>query len=98
MYRSVVFLKIKVIPRSSVNKLEIHSYKDGLVIGKIKIMVPPVDGKANSAVIKYLSDLLDIPKYKITIHYGITSKNKTIKITDVDDDKFSRLVDQLTLL
>lgn len=67
---------VKVIPNSS--KCEISG-----IIGaglKIKLDVPPVEGKANEKCIKILSKLLDVPKTAITIVSGETCKNKILFI------------------
>jgi uncharacterized protein (TIGR00251 family) len=47
---------------------------------RIKIAAPPVKGKANKELIDYLSHLLDIPKDRLEIVKGNTSKNKLISI------------------
>jgi len=67
---------IKVIPRSSRNK--ITELPDGSL--KVKLTTAPVDGKANEALIKFLCKHFDVPKSKIKIVKGLTSKNKTIQI------------------
>jgi len=45
-------LHIKVVPRASKN--EIQGLHDGAL--KIRLTTPPVDGKANQALIKFLSN------------------------------------------
>ncbi len=47
---------------------------------KIRIKEKAVDGKANKAITEYLSDLLKIPKRRIEIVSGFTSKLKIIQI------------------
>lgn len=47
---------------------------------KIKIKAPPVDGKANEAIIEYLSEILKLPKSKIRLLKGNTSKYKQFQI------------------
>lgn len=71
-----VKLSVKVVPNSS--KCEIVGViEDSL---KIKLDVPPVEGKANEKCIKFLSKLLGTPKTSITIISGETSKNKILFI------------------
>jgi uncharacterized protein (TIGR00251 family) len=48
---------------------------------KIRLHAPPVDGKANEALISYLADMLDVPKNAVTITHGHTGKRKIIEIT-----------------
>jgi hypothetical protein len=47
---------------------------------KLAITAPPVDGKANQAVIEYLSDLFRVPKSSVVIVSGETGRNKVIAI------------------
>lgn len=70
-------LKIKVIPRSSKNEV-VGLMADGTL--KIKLTAAPVEGKANAALIKLLSDHFRVPKKDITIVQGEQSKLKLIEI------------------
>lgn len=47
---------------------------------KIKIKAPPVDGEANLALIRFLSQQLGIPQKNFTLLHGQTGKNKLIEI------------------
>jgi len=69
-------LGIKVIPNSS--KCEICGVLDENL--KIKLDVPPVEGKANEKLVKFLSKSLGVPKTTISIVSGETSKNKIVFI------------------
>ena len=70
-------IKIRVLPRSSRNEV-VGEMADGTL--KVKLTAPPIDGKANEALIKLLADYLDVSKSKIKIVAGATSKNKTVEI------------------
>ncbi len=67
--------KIKVIPNSSKNEI-IEKMSDGTI--KIKLKAPPIDGKANEELIKFLAKEWKIPKNNIEIKSGKTSKNKIL--------------------
>ena len=69
-------LNIKVIPNAS--KCEVVGFIDNVL--KIRLDVPPVDGKANEKCIKFLSKLLDVPKTSISIVSGEKSRTKVIFI------------------
>jgi len=47
---------------------------------KVRVSLPPEDGKANGALITLLAKFLDIPKSSIRIAAGETSRLKTIQI------------------
>lgn len=70
-------IKIRVLPRSSRNEV-VGEMADGTL--KVKLTAPPVDGRANEALIKLLADYLDVNKSKIKIVTGAANKNKTVAI------------------
>lgn len=72
-------LKIKVTPRGSKTGI-LGTLPDGTI--RIKLTAPPVDGAANEALIKFIAEEYKIPKTKITIKSGQTSRIKTILIAD----------------
>jgi uncharacterized protein len=48
---------------------------------KIALTAPPVDGKANEALIAFLADALRLPRARIAIAAGLTSRTKMVRIT-----------------
>ena len=77
-----IVLHIKISPNAKKN--EIIKTEEGI---KIKITALPIDGKANKAVIEFLSKTLKIPKTYIQIIKGETSKEKTILFKNVTAEK-----------
>ena len=69
-------LNIRVIPNASKTEL---AGRDGS-IWKIRLAAPPVDGKANEALIRFLADELDVAPSMIKILKGQGSKLKTIEV------------------
>lgn len=59
---------------------------------KIKIAAPAVDGKANQALIHFLSKSLGISQADITIVRGHTSRSKIIQIPQSAETKLRQLV------
>ncbi|WP_026732186.1 DUF167 domain-containing protein [Fischerella sp. PCC 9605] len=68
--------KVKVKPNSKVQKIE--EVADGSLIVYLKS--PPVDGKANEELIQVLAEKFDVPKSRIRIKSGLSSRNKLIEI------------------
>ncbi len=69
-------LLIYVQPKGS--KTRLIGTHDGML--KVGVAAPPVDGKANKELVKYLSKCLKIPKSDITISSGLQSRRKTLTI------------------
>ncbi|MBS4168639.1 DUF167 domain-containing protein [Parachlamydia sp. AcF125] len=73
-------LSIKVIPNSS--KKGIAGWENHKL--KLHISAAPEKGKANEAVIKFLSKFLGIRQQHIQIIQGETSRHKLIQIEGMD--------------
>lgn len=69
-------ISIRVIPNAS--KTEVAG-KEGAT-WKIRLAAPPVEGKANEALVEFLSDSLDVAKSSINIIRGQSSKQKIVEI------------------
>ena len=54
---------------------------------KLAITAPPVDGKANQAVVEFLAELFDVGKSSIVIVSGETGRNKRIAIRGVSAER-----------
>ncbi len=77
-----IILKVRIVPRAS---------KDGIqgIMGdalKVRIQAPPVEGKANAYLIKFLSKHWKIPRASIEILSGKTGRNKRIRILYPTDE------------
>ena len=55
---------------------------DGRV--KIAIQSPPVDGRANAALLDFLRRKLDVPKSRIELVRGQTDRRKTVRILGME--------------
>lgn len=75
-----VAARVRVIPRSKHTTLA-GVRGDCLVV---KLTAPPVDNRANSALVEFLADLLDVPASAVQIVTGGASREKTVKVAGVD--------------
>jgi uncharacterized protein (TIGR00251 family) len=72
-------LNVRVVPRSERDEI-VGVYGEAL---KIRINAPPVDGKANDRLARFLSTQLEIPASRIKIIRGMTSREKQLLITGI---------------
>lgn len=49
---------------------------------KIRLNSPPIDGRANQALIQFLAKCFDVPKRQINLLRGEKSRHKTVVIID----------------
>ncbi len=71
-------MKVYVQPKSSKNEV-VGPYRDGI---KVKVTAPPVEGKANEALIKFLAKEFKISASSVEILKGHNSREKMIMIKD----------------
>ena len=67
-------LTLRLIPRAAKNAIQ-GEHGDAL---KIRLCAPPVDGAANAALIEFLSDTLSLPRARIRLLSGHTSRTKRV--------------------
>lgn len=73
-------LSVQVVPNAK--KSEVAGLLDDAL--KIRLQAQPIEGQANEALIRYLSDLLEIPKSAVVITRGHTGKRKTVELHAAD--------------
>ena len=73
--KKIIKFKIKVIANSSSESID---FCDEII--KIKIKAPAIEGRANKAIVEYLSKTAGVAKSKVTIVNGHKSSIKTICI------------------
>jgi uncharacterized protein len=76
-------LALRITPRASKNEI-VEILSDGTV--KVHLTAPPVDGKANEALLKFLAEVLDVPLSHLDIVAGMGGRDKLISVTDMDAD------------
>jgi uncharacterized protein (TIGR00251 family) len=74
-----IILKVYLQPKASKNEV-VGPYRDGI---KIKVTAPPIEGKANEALIRLLGKELGISLSSIEIIKGHHSREKTLKVLGV---------------
>lgn len=71
-----LLLRVRVQPRASRDELA-ETLGDQL---KIRITAPPVDGKANDHLIRFLAKMFGVPKGQVYLESGFTGRNKQLRI------------------
>lgn len=59
---------------------------------KIRLAAPPVDGKANKALIDFVADRLSLPKSSVILKSGQTSRRKMLEVVAAPGDAAQRLL------
>ncbi|MFZ4538146.1 DUF167 domain-containing protein [Propionivibrio sp.] len=59
---------------------------------KIRLAAPPVDGKANAALIGFVADRLGLAKSAVSLKSGQTSRRKVLEVSAAPADTAQRLL------
>lgn len=74
-----ITFSVRVRPRASRSALA--GEIDGAL--GIRLAAPPVDGAANEELIRLLSSVFSVPRSRISIISGLSSRNKVVRIEGV---------------
>ncbi len=77
-----LLLRLHVQPRAA--KSEIAGMLGDAL--KIRLAAPPVDGKANRALLDFLADRLQVPKNAVTLKSGESSRQKSVLVRGVKEE------------
>jgi hypothetical protein len=71
-----VILRVRVIPRASGDA--IAGVRDGALL--VRVSAPPVEGRANEALVRLLSRRLEVPRSRIEVVAGLSARTKRVRI------------------
>jgi len=60
------------------------------VAWKLDLTAPPVEGKANEECVRLLAEVVGVPRARVRIVTGLTSRSKVVEIEGVTEEEFSR--------
>jgi len=83
-------LSVRVVPRS--NRNEIGGSRGERVV--VRVTAPPVDGKANAAACKVIAEAVGIPRSRVTVIRGATSRDKLLGLEGVSAEELERALDE----
>jgi uncharacterized protein (TIGR00251 family) len=77
--RAVGDLHIRVQPRAK--RDEVVGERGGAIV--IRLAAPPVDGKANQALVAFVAKAASVPRSRVEIVRGQTSRDKVVRVEGV---------------
>jgi uncharacterized protein (TIGR00251 family) len=86
-----VSFSVRLQPRAKKNQVS------GELGGALKVAVtaPPIEGRANEALIRFLAELLKVARSSVTIAAGASSRNKVIRIEGMTPEQVRSRLDVL---
>jgi len=59
---------------------------------KLALAAPPVDGKANDECVRFFAEFAKVPRSRVRILMGLTSRTKVIELEGVSQEILDRLL------
>ena len=81
-------IEIRLKPNARQNSIDIGD--DGVL--HVRVNAPPIEGRANAALIELLAETLDVPKSCLSIKRGAASKNKVIAVPGMTKEEALRRI------
>jgi uncharacterized protein (TIGR00251 family) len=72
----VATLSVRVVPRAS--KEGVAGFERGIV--RLRLSAPPVEGKANEALTRFLAKALGVPRGRVTLVAGERGRSKIVRV------------------
>jgi hypothetical protein len=72
-------VSVRVLPRSS--REGVAGFEGGVV--RIRLNAPPVEGKANDALVRFLAKALGVPRSRVTLVTGERGRSKVVRVAGV---------------
>jgi uncharacterized protein (TIGR00251 family) len=69
-------IELRVQPRA--HRSEFAGLHGGRV--RVRLQAPPVDGRANAALVEFLADAFSVPRAQVVIESGLASRDKRVRI------------------
>lgn len=79
-------LRVRVQPRAK--RSEVAGQRDGAVV--IRVAAPPVDGKANAALCRFVADVVGVPRRAVSVARGESGRDKLLRVEGLDTDAVRR--------
>jgi uncharacterized protein len=76
--------RISLYVQPGASKTQIAGMHDGLI--KVRVAAPPVEGAANQALVEFVAKRLSIPKSRVRVVSGLTSRRKVLEIDGLSQD------------
>jgi uncharacterized protein len=83
-------ITVKVQPRAKVTRL---AGKLGEAY-KLQLAAPPVDGKANDECVRFFAEIMRVPKARVRIVIGLTSRLKVVEIDGIAQEAVDRALER----
>jgi uncharacterized protein (TIGR00251 family) len=84
----MAILRVHVVPNAKVDS--VVGMHGGAI--KIKLRAPAVEGKANTALVRFLAEQVKLPRHSIILERGHRSRDKLIRVEGLNQEDVRRFL------
>jgi uncharacterized protein (TIGR00251 family) len=84
----MAILRVHVVPNAKVDS--VVGMHGGAI--KIKLRAPAVEGKANTALVRFLAEQVKLPRHSIVLERGHRSRDKLIRVEGLNQEDVRRVL------
>lgn len=79
-------LVVRLTPKAAADRVDgWEADEQGRPYLKVRVTAPPIEGRANDALIAFLAKRLKLPKSRLSLLAGDTSRLKQIEVEGLDE-------------
>lgn len=71
-----LLLEVRVQPRAARSELA-GRFGDRI---RVRLQAPPVDGRANAALVEFIAATFGVPRASVTIEHGLAGRDKRLRL------------------
>ena len=87
-------LVVRLTPKASQDRIDGWDQDEfGRKILKVRVKAQPIEGRANAALLSFLAKVLSLPKSRLSLLSGDTSRFKQIEIDGLSEDELMVLIE-----
>jgi uncharacterized protein (TIGR00251 family) len=80
-------LAVRVVPRAS--REEVVGFDEAGRL-RVRLTAPPVEGEANRALLRFVARKLGVPRTRVTLVKGASSRTKWIEVEGLEEEELRR--------
>lgn len=77
---------MQVTPRAA--RSEVLGWREGVL--RVRVTAPPIDGRANEAVVRLLAGALGLPSSRVAVVAGVAGRLKLVQIDGIGEEEVRR--------
>ncbi len=86
MSEATARIRVQVTPRAA--RSELLGWRDGVL--RLRVTAPPVEGRANEAVVRLLSAALGVPRSRVAVVSGMSGRQKLVQVEGLGEQEVRR--------